>query len=72
MKKLIAVILAAALLLSLLLVLIVKAEGESDGTTDFSERHTPLMGWSSWNYFQTNISEEIIIRQINALISTGL
>lgn len=32
----------------------------------------PIMGWSSWNYFKTNISEEVICSQADALISTGL
>lgn len=35
-------------------------------------RKTPVMGWASWNCFRTNISEEIIKRQADALISTGL
>lgn len=32
----------------------------------------PIMGWSSWNYFHTEISEEVICGQADALISTGL
>ena len=35
-------------------------------------RKTPIMGWASWNCFRTNISEEIIKQQADALISTGL
>ena len=35
-------------------------------------RKTPLMGWASWNCFRTNISEDIIKEQADALISTGL
>lgn len=38
-------------------------------TRDFDP---PIMGWSSWNYFKTEISEEVISRQADALISTGL
>ncbi len=38
-------------------------------TRDFDP---PIMGWSSWNYFKTEISEDIICRQADALISTGL
>ena len=30
------------------------------------------MGWSSWNCFRTNISEEKLKRQFDALLSTGL
>ncbi len=35
-------------------------------------RKTPIMGWASWNCFRTNISEDVIKEQIDALISTGL
>lgn len=35
-------------------------------------RKTPLMGWASWNAFRTNISEEVMKQQADALISTGL
>ena len=35
-------------------------------------RKTPLMGWASWNCYRTNISEEILKKQMEALISTGL
>jgi hypothetical protein len=33
---------------------------------------TPTMGWSSWNTFALNISEDIIKSQADAMISTGL
>jgi hypothetical protein len=32
----------------------------------------PLMGWSSWNAFGTNISESIIKAQADAMVSKGL
>jgi hypothetical protein len=32
----------------------------------------PLMGWSSWNSFGTNISESIIKAQADAMVSKGL
>lgn len=35
-------------------------------------RKTPLMGWASWNCYRTNISEEILKEQMEALVSTGL
>ena len=35
-------------------------------------RKTPLMGWASWNCFRTDISEEKMKRQADALVSTGL
>ena len=36
------------------------------------KRKTPVMGWASWNCFRTNIDEEKIKRQADALINTGL
>lgn len=35
-------------------------------------RRTPLMGWASWNCFRTDISEEKIKRQADALVASGL
>lgn len=35
-------------------------------------RKTPIMGWASWNCFRTHISEEIMKKQADALVSTGL
>ena len=35
-------------------------------------RKTPIMGWASWNCFRTNISEELLKVQLDALVSTGL
>ena len=36
------------------------------------KRKTPIMGWASWNCFRTNIDEEKIKRQADALVNTGL
>ncbi|MBO4472469.1 MAG: glycoside hydrolase family 27 protein, partial [Clostridia bacterium] len=36
------------------------------------KRKTPLMGWASWNCFRTNISEEKLKAQFDALVATGL
>jgi len=33
---------------------------------------TPVMGWSSWNTYHVNISEELIRRQADAMVSMGL
>ena len=33
---------------------------------------TPTMGWSSWNTFSVNISEDIIKGQADAMVSQGL
>lgn len=32
----------------------------------------PLMGWSSWNTYHVNISEDLIKKQADALVSSGL
>ena len=40
--------------------------------SDDLHRKTPIMGWSSWNCFRTNISESKLKRQFDALLSTGL
>ena len=33
---------------------------------------TPVMAWSSWNYFATDINETKVLDSAKALISTGL
>ena len=33
---------------------------------------SPIMGWSSWNTYRINISEELIKRQADAMVSLGL
>lgn len=35
-------------------------------------RKTPLMGWASWNAFRTNISEELMKKQMYTLVESGL
>ncbi|MFT4202434.1 MAG: glycoside hydrolase family 27 protein [Chitinophagaceae bacterium] len=35
-------------------------------------RTTPMMGWASWNHFQTDISDAIIKGEADALVSSGL
>lgn len=37
-----------------------------------SQVETPTMGWSSWNTFSVNISEDIIKGQADAMVSQGL
>lgn len=32
----------------------------------------PAMGWSSWNTYRVNISDSLIMRQANAMVSKGL
>ena len=32
----------------------------------------PIMGWSSWNTYRINISEDLICRQADAMVSSGL
>ncbi|WCN79569.1 glycoside hydrolase family 27 protein [Micromonospora sp. LH3U1] len=33
---------------------------------------TPVMGWNSWNYYQCNIDENVVKKQADALVSTGM
>lgn len=33
---------------------------------------TPIMGWSSWNHFRININEDIIKKQADFMVSTGM
>jgi alpha-galactosidase len=33
---------------------------------------TPQMGWSSWNKFQGNINEDVIVGIADAMVSSGL
>ena len=40
--------------------------------TTASAQEGPTMGWSSWNTFGVNISENIIKQTANAMVSTGL
>jgi len=35
-------------------------------------KKTPIMGWASWNCFRTDISEQKLKTQFDALVSTGL
>lgn len=60
MKK---IVLGACLLCSTLMVNAQKWEGVAD---------TPQMGWNSWNKFQGNINEELIMGIADAMVETGL
>ena len=40
--------------------------------TDADTHEGPTMGWSSWNTYGVNINEELILKQANAMVSTGL
>lgn len=33
---------------------------------------TPPMGWNSWNYFQRNINEQLIMGEADALVASGM
>lgn len=39
--------------------------------SSFAQDETPLMGWSSWNTFALNISEDIIKGQADAMVNKG-
>ncbi len=41
-------------------------------TKNVQHRRTPIMGWSSWNTYRVNISDSLIKRQADAIVSTGL
>ena len=60
MKK---IVLGACLLCSTLMLNAQKWEGVAD---------TPQMGWNSWNKFQGNINEELIMGIADAMVETGL
>ncbi|MDO4956515.1 MAG: glycoside hydrolase family 27 protein [Bacteroidales bacterium] len=57
------IVLGACLLCSTLMVNAQKWEGVAD---------TPQMGWNSWNKFQGNINEELIMGIADAMVETGL
>src|SRR6188474_91158 len=33
---------------------------------------TPPMGWNSWNTFQTNISEKLVMETADSMVSSGM
>ena len=35
-------------------------------------KHTPIMGWASWNKYRVHISEPLLKRQMQALVDLGL
>lgn len=59
-----------------LVVLLVSCQGTETKTGELAEiperPKTPIMGWSSWNNFHVNISEEIIRTQADHMVSTGM
>ncbi|HEY6974966.1 MAG TPA: glycoside hydrolase family 27 protein [Chitinophagaceae bacterium] len=36
------------------------------------KKSTPVMGWSSWNNFRTDINEQLIKQQADALVTSGM
>ncbi len=38
----------------------------------FADPRTPLMGWSSWNTFAVNVSEEIMVGVARTMATNGL
>lgn len=41
-------------------------------TAEIDRSKSPTMGWSSWNTYRVNISDSLIMRQADAMVSTGL
>ena len=33
---------------------------------------TPPMGWNSWNTFQANISEKLVMQTVDSMIQSGM
>ena len=62
MKKVLLAVMATAFALN--------AAAQQKGAT--SPKGGPTMGWSSWNTFAVNISEDIIKGQADAMVSQGL
>lgn len=66
------------ILLTLLTLCSLAASGEnnkfvaSSPTMAAAAQRAPIMGWSSWNTYHVNISDSLIMRQADALLSTGL
>lgn len=46
--------------------------GQSNPFDNQEEVRLPIMGWSSWNTFLCDISEELICGQADAMVETGL
>jgi len=44
----------------------------ADGEDATGPALTPPMGWNSWNKFACNVSEELIRRMANAMVSSGM
>ncbi len=59
-------------LLSLLLAINACTNTSLENETGTSTFLPPLMGWSSWNTYHVNINEELIKKQADALVATGL
>lgn len=38
----------------------------------YAERLTPLMGWASWNTYHVDINEDLLKKQVDALVTAGL
>ena len=56
----------------LLLVIVLHLVHSIVATAQSSAIELPTMGWSSWNTYRVNISEELIKRQADAMVSQGL
>jgi len=52
--------------------LLLATASNATAQTDGRDFLPPTMGWSSWNTYAANISDSIIRRQADAMVSTGL
>ena len=49
---------------------IISANAQSSSVTDLAP--TPPMGWMTWNFFGTNINENIIREIADAMVNNGM
>jgi len=59
-------------LLYLLLVCIIISCNQQSQKTSIEKPKTPLMGWASWNNYHININEDIIKKQADFMVSSGM
>jgi len=56
----------------LILTFLVFSCSQPNTKTKKTKPKTPLMGWASWNNFHVNINEEIIKKQADFMVSSGM
>jgi hypothetical protein len=59
-------------LLSILLLISISLSKVNGQLVEARESQPPIMGWASWNHFHMDISENVIRKQADAMVSSGL